>query len=391
MADSYIEIPTGEEEPLIEKQVRAPRKGLSIGLLCGVGALGLMTTPSMKALPTNVDELRSTLPVLAFVVLILLRSVREIYQAGWEMDGALKLFAFALPYCAIATGSSNVGADLQQLGAAVGVVAVILDQLRWGDTTTWRRMFNIVAMFCIIIGSILQNGDLKNVWGQLPFYAWAVTAVAWSVLITFNPAHPRFSDKNDGFNDSLWFLALYTAVIFAPEGSADWQKIALRAGCILGMAYSALYLLGVGTSTILRAVSAVGYVLLWFPLCWGVVSNTTLSEFEHNIAFYALAITLAVRGVFCVLAINEDKSAADRTDQYCWLFVLYLALNNATRLHVNGDNSFAKAAGQMAQIGPIIGLISLALQFVGTGTCQEWVDRLRHAAEVITCLGVLLA
>eukprot|EP01065_Artemidia_motanka_P011654 TRINITY_DN1631_c2_g1_i1.p1 TRINITY_DN1631_c2_g1~~TRINITY_DN1631_c2_g1_i1.p1 ORF type:complete len:428 (+),score=188.11 TRINITY_DN1631_c2_g1_i1:64-1284(+) len=406
MAEAKIDMT--ELTPLVAQE-RSPRRAPSntrTGLVAagGMSFFALLAIASrissppadaeagaVRALPTNMDELRSSLPVFSFLILVFLHALREIFTPDWEMDSTLKLYAFTLPYCAVvkAASSNDTGSDLVQLGCAVGVVATLLDQYRWENRRSWRTLFNVAALVCVIVGSILSNNNLKDVWGQLAFYAWAVVACVWAVNLCFISSAQMATSMN-GFNDSLWMLVLFTAGIFAGARNAEgWEVDIMRLSAILAVVYTLLHVTGAVSEFVLKCVAASTYVLMWFPLCYDTIKHTKLdSDFMSNIAVYAFAFTLMVRAVFCVLYIKKDGSAADRTDKYCWLFVLYLTLQNAA-FRTAGDQSFQKYAGDMAQVGPLIGMAVLVLQLFGK--LEHLLDRLRHAAEIIAALGILFA
>eukprot|EP01065_Artemidia_motanka_P035708 TRINITY_DN435_c0_g1_i1.p2 TRINITY_DN435_c0_g1~~TRINITY_DN435_c0_g1_i1.p2 ORF type:complete len:429 (+),score=205.21 TRINITY_DN435_c0_g1_i1:63-1289(+) len=406
MADATV-VDMTEETPLMAETAKPQRRynkgGLVGACMGGLAMLAVIAhhvkkapaaaAGDMRALPTSLDDFRNNLALYSFLILVVCHAAREILTSKWEMASGLKLYAFTVPYVissgAGKAGGDDTGSDLVQAGAVLAIVATVLDQLKSGAERDWRRFVNMAAAICLVVGALMLANHPGDVWGNLPFYAWAVTAVCWLVFLTF-ANNAGALESSDAFNDSLWLLVLYTAAMYSggQQGSADWEQDCMKVGCIAGMVYSLLALFDVAQGTVRRALVTAAYVCMWFPLCYDIVVNVKFdSSFLKNIAAYAFAFTLGVRAVFCVLFVTKSDSAADRTDKYVWLFVLYLALRSAAFAAAGGDSDFKKLAGDLAQIGPCIGMVVLVFQLLNV--MPDLLDKLRHAAELVTALGLL--
>lgn len=367
-------------------------------MLSAFGVLAVMTSGSgeVRPIPSSFQDFRDHLPTWSFLLLVLLHSVREIVSGrDWEMGAGLKLYTFALPYVIALTASSGNGwgAVTVQVGVVLGVVATVLDQLRSGYAAGWHRWVNVAASALLVIGTVAAVSQKSNSFDDsLPFIAWATTGCAWVYFLVTASAADAQKVSVDGFNDALWLLVLYTAAQTGDRGNRDIDATLMKVACLVGAVYSVLTVLDLGSKKIQNLLVAVTYAAIFVPLSFNTLRYTDLSldAILKNIAAWVFAVILGVRAVLCLFCVFREGAALDdRTDGFVWLFVLCLVLQLRGLLSVGQSTSFSNAAQNLAQAGPAIGVVVLVLSLLG-----KWEDilvKLRHAAELITILGILLA
>eukprot|EP01062_Namystynia_karyoxenos_P045894 TRINITY_DN341_c0_g1_i1.p1 TRINITY_DN341_c0_g1~~TRINITY_DN341_c0_g1_i1.p1 ORF type:complete len:432 (+),score=193.89 TRINITY_DN341_c0_g1_i1:87-1298(+) len=402
MAEQPTVIDVTERTPLVGEQQEARKASKGVVALVGLLALAAFAfrayqSGAARALPRNFDDVQKTLPLFSFLFLIIVRALRELISGSeWEMGPGLKIYVFAVPYAitvgAYAAEPSDWGSRCVQVGVIMAVVAGVLDILKLLEK--FMHFVNCAACVLLILGSIAANPNLNNVWDQLPFWCWAVTAAGFAVRVTLDKDS---SNMADGLNDGLWVLVLATAAIGHSASAEDWIMTMMKIGCICGAVYAVLCVVpGLGQFEWREYVVHVAYVTLFFPLCYTTLRNTQLDldQLLKNIAFYAFAVTLGVRAIQCLISDLTGKGKmGDHTDKYNWLFVLYLVLQNPAKRAAGDSGDLAKYADDLGQIGCLAGLVLLILQMVGIfgeGSDSNMLSKLRFVCELIIAVGIFL-
>eukprot|EP01062_Namystynia_karyoxenos_P045897 TRINITY_DN341_c0_g1_i3.p2 TRINITY_DN341_c0_g1~~TRINITY_DN341_c0_g1_i3.p2 ORF type:complete len:432 (+),score=196.90 TRINITY_DN341_c0_g1_i3:87-1298(+) len=403
MAEQPTVIDVTERTPLVGEQQEARKASKGVVALVGLLALAAFAfrayqSGAARALPRNFDDVQKTLPLFSFLFLIIVRALRELISGSeWEMGPGLKIYVFAVPYAitiqAYSSDPSDWGSRCVQVGVIIAVIAGVLDLLK--ILQEFMHFVNCAACVLLVLGCIAANPNLNNVWDQLPFWCWALTAGVWAVVVTLNKTSAACPD---GFNDGLWVMVLATAAIGHSASAEDWIMTMMKIGCICGAVYAVLCVVPALAKYGWRDfVVHVAYVALFFPLCYTTLRNTQLDldQLLKNIAFYAFAVTLGVRAIQCIISdvLGKDKMA-DHTDRYNWLFVLYLVLQNPLGRAAGDSGDLAKYADDLGQIGCLMGLVLLILQMVGVfgqGSDDNLLSKLRFIAELVIAFAILLA
>jgi len=252
----------------------------------------------------------------------------------------------------------------------------------------------VVAFGGLVIGTVIAQFDtLKSgsVTDKFPFMGWAATAIVglWVMI------DKDVLEWDEWSNNRQWLLTLYTAAHTGKGGHGDTSKLLLQIGCVGGVVFSVLELVGPNERAKVKyTVLALTQAVLFVPLCWDLVKSTTdnfdLDTIWRQIAAYTFAVILGVRAVLCLLYVFSDRvwSRDGATRKYVWIFVLCLVLQ--INLGQGGEStSFKDLAGKMAQVGPAMGLVALILDLLDAR--GQLVSTLRSVAELVIIIGILLA
>lgn len=403
--EARVDMPTEDTTLLQEGEdtsLRASKRAKKVAgtMLCMFGALAVVssaTSGSMRPIPQSFQDFKDHMPTWSFLALVLLHSVREFISGpDWSMGPGLTLYCFSLPYV-ISQGSAvgnSIQATVVQVGVIAGVVAMVLDQLRSGNTpASWQKLLNCAACGAVVVGTTWAIAvKVTNAMDSLPFIAWATTACAFLFSIMTN-------GNMKGFNHALWLLVLYSAAQVSGEanaatGGTNLNATLMEVACMGGAAFSVISVLDLFPASLQSLLVSVTYGAIFVPLCLTTIQNFTLDihVILQNIATYTFAVILGVRAILCLLcSFMDGPSADDRTDGFVWLFVLCLVLQLRAMLSAVGgeSTSFSKYAGDLAQAGPALGLVVFILSLLGK--FESELTKLRQLACFITIVGILLS